>query len=365
MALHDHVDEKSGPADLLKDVGGHARGVGEVGECDQGLRGVEQAVLDGQILHALEPADDVERARLWERAAGGLANGFVGGVVQPEGLVHGLHRCRAVGAGDEHGNLDLAGGDHVDVDLLGGEGGEHPAGHAFRVLHAHAHHRDLRHPVVVRHPLGADRLCDPLGPLQRVGEVVLGHGERDVGPAPLPHVLHDHVDGDAGLGEHGEERVAGARLVGCPFECDPGLVFGESDATHRPLHRLVCRVDQRAWDVLETRPHHHLHAELLGKLDRPRVHHAGPEARQFEHLVVGNRAQPPGLRQHPRVGGVDPVHVGVDLAEIGVEHRRERDGRGVGAAAAEGGDVAVLVDPLETGRDHHRPGIEQGFHMVG
>jgi len=122
--------------------------------------------------------------------------------------------------------------------------------------------------------------------------------------------------------------------------------------------------DERAGDVLEARPHHHLDAELLGELDRPRTHHAGAEAGQFEHLVVGDRVEPPGLREHPRVGGVDAIHVGVDLAQVGVEHGCEGYGRRVGAAAAERGDVAILVDALKAGGDDDRPGIEKRLHMI-
>ena len=58
------------------------------------------------------------------------------------------------------------------------------------------------------------------------------------------------------------------------------------------------------------------------------------------------------LGDDPRVGGEDAVDVGVDLADVGVERGGERDGGGVGAAAAEGGDVlGVLADALEPGDD--------------
>ena len=47
------------------------------------------------------------------------------------------------------------------------------------------------------------------------------------------------------------------------------------------------------------------------------------------------------LGHDARVGGVDAVDVGVDLALVGLQRRGERHRRGVGAAAAERGDVAV------------------------
>ena len=56
-------------------------------------------------------------------------------------------------------------------------------------------------------------------------------------------------------------------------------------------------------------------------------------------------------RHDVRIGRVDAVDVGVDLAGIGVERGRDRDAGGVAAAAAERRDVALLVDALEPG-DH-------------
>src|SRR5688500_19119567 len=50
-----------------------------------------------------------------------------------------------------------------------------------------------------------------------------------------------------------------------------------------------------------------------------------------------------------------PVDVAVDLADIGLERSRERDGGRVGPSTAERGDVlGVLADPLEAGDDRDR-----------
>ena len=52
------------------------------------------------------------------------------------------------------------------------------------------------------------------------------------------------------------------------------------------------------------------------------------------------------------IGGVDAVDVGVDVAAVGIERRRERDRRGVGAAAPERGHpVGFRVQTLEAGDD--------------
>ena len=64
------------------------------------------------------------------------------------------------------------------------------------MLHAHTHDRDLRQFRIVRHPGGPELLRDAVGEFERLRQIVYRHGERDVGLAPLPDVLHDHVDRD-------------------------------------------------------------------------------------------------------------------------------------------------------------------------
>ena len=58
------------------------------------------------------------------------------------------------------------------------------------------------------------------------------------------------------------------------------------------------------------------------------------------------------LRHDARIGGVDAVDVGVDVAAVGADGGRHRHRRGVGAAAAERGDApGLLVQALEAGDD--------------
>ena len=51
------------------------------------------------------------------------------------------------------------------------------------------------------------------------------------------------------------------------------------------------------------------------------------------------------------VGGEDAVHVRVDLHALGTQGGAEGEGGGVGAAAAQGGDVLVRAEALEAGDD--------------
>jgi hypothetical protein len=60
----------------------------------------------------------------------------------------------------------------------------------------------------------------------------------------------------------------------------------------------------------------------------------------------------PRIGHDPRVGAEDAVDVGVDLTPVGAQRRGQCDGRRVGCAATEGGDVlGVLADALEAGDD--------------
>ena len=73
----------------------------------------------------------------------------------------------------------------------------------------------------------------------------------------------------------------------------------------------------------------------------------------FEHLLEGDGLEASGVGNDARVGGVDTVDVGVDLAHVGFESRGQRDGRRIRSATAERRDVlGVLRDSLETCDQH-------------
>ena len=82
--------------------------------------------------------------------------------------------------------------------------------------------------------------------------------------------------------------------------------------------------------------------------------------REFEHLLEGDGVELLGVGDDARIGGVHAVDVGVYLADVGLEGRRQRDGGGVGATATEGGDVlGVLRDTLESGDQHDLAVVER------
>ena len=112
-------------------------------------------------------------------------------------------------------------------------------------------------------------------------------------------------------------------------------------------------MDQRASDVGKRRGHQDGHVVQLTQLDRPRVHDARAELRQLEHLLVANLGHLARIRHHARVGRVDALDIGIDLAALGVQRARQCHRGRVRSAAAERGDVLVFGDALEAGDDHH------------
>ena len=107
------------------------------------------------------------------------------------------------------------------------------------------------------------------------------------------------------------------------------------------------------------------HVEAAGHLDAAEHHDLGAARRQLQHLLVGDEVQLAGLGHDARVGGVDAVHVGVDLADLGAQGGRQSHRGGVGAAAAQRGHVLVGGDALEAGDQHDLVLVEGLADAVG
>src|SRR5439155_18666149 len=97
----------------------------------------------------------------------------------------------------------------------------------------------------------------------------------------------------------------------------------------------------------------------LGELDRADLQDLRPEARELEHLVVGDARQLPRLRDDARVARVDAVDVGIDLADVRLERGGEGDGARIRAAATERGYAPLPVHALKAGDDGDRAGADR------
>jgi len=193
------------------------------------------------------------------------------------------------------------------------------------------------------------------------------HGEGEVGGFFVADVLHDHVDVDVGVGDRAENLVGDAGVVGHADHGDFGFVAVEGDAGDDGLFHGVVFLegDERAVAfVLKAGQHAEFDFVFAGEFDRADLQHLGAEARHFEHFLEGDGLQAARLRHDARVGGVDAVDVGVNLALVRFQCGRQRHAGGVGTAAPQGGDVALFVDALEAGDHQHVAGIQIGTHLL-
>ena len=154
-----------------------------------------------------------------------------------------------------------------------------------------------------------------------------------------------------------EDRRRDAGLVGDIAERDLRFVARKGDAGHHVLfHDVLLLANQRAQfrigGIVEGRAHVEPDPVHHRRLDRAHLQHLGAERGQLEHFLERHLVEPARLGHHARVGGVDAVDVGVDVAAVGVERRGERHRRGVRAAAPERRHPAARrMNALEAGDD--------------
>ena len=82
------------------------------------------------------------------------------------------------------------------------------------------------------------------------------------------------------------------------------------------------------------------------------MQHLRALAGQFQHFIISNLIQFSGIGHQTGIGGIHAVHIRIDLAQIRPECRRQRNGTGIGAAAAQRCNVTVAVHALKSGHDH-------------
>ena len=253
--------------------------------------------------------------------------------------------------GDDRGDPDLRRGDHLDVDPGVGERPEHAGRVARRVVDAGPDDRDLgdrRSPWSCPGTRGrgssGSRIRFAFASSTR-GMV----NDRSVAPPwPTFWTIMSTLMPASASGPNTLRRDA--RLVGHVDQRDLGdvPVVGDPPDLVPLLHERVLP-DLRAGRVLERAEDLDDDVVDPAELDGPDLHHLGALVGELHHLLVADDGELAGVRGDPRVRGVDALDVREDLAAVRLELRRERDRRGVRAAAAERGDLGG-VDVAAAGR---------------
>ncbi len=142
------------------------------------------------------------------------------------------------------------------------------------------------------------------------------------------------------------------------------------------LHQLVhffFRHDHRAGVIVggngiladEAGEDLHAHALLHRQAHRARLENLGPDARELEHFLVGHRLLLLRLGDDARVGGVDTVDIGVDVAAIGLDRGSDGNRRGIRTAATERGHAAIVAQSLEAGDHRDLARLHAGDERLG
>ena len=177
--------------------------------------------------------------------------------------------------------------------------------------------------------------------------------------------LEYEVHIDPLLGQQGEDLESDARLVGQPYHGHTGHIFIAGYAADVQFFHGFCNLlDFGAGLAGKAGENLQVDAVALGHLHRTVVEHLGAQGGQLQHLVVGDLLQLPRPFDVAGICGVDAVHVGINLAEIRVEHSGQGHRRGIGAAPAQGGDILILVEALEAGDDDNGVLVQLGQHPL-
>ena len=90
------------------------------------------------------------------------------------------------------------------------------------------------------------------------------------------------------------------------------------------------------------------------------MEHIGAQTCQLQHFVKRNFRKLLRVGNNPRVGGVNPVHVGVNFAQIRMARRGQRHGRRVRPAAAQSGNVVIFIQALKARNNHNALFVKLG-----
>ena len=193
-----------------------------------------------------------------------------------------------------------------------------------------------------------------------------GTGKADVLLAITAGGLQNNVHVDVLLCQQTEDPKAHARLIGNVENRDNGNIGVLGDTLDQHTFHVLCNLlNHRTRDGVQAGEHLQLHIVLFSQLHAAVVQHLCAQRCQFQHLVKGDLLQLTGVAHLARVGGINALHIRVDLAAVSVQGSGNRHSTGVGAAASQSGDVIQLVQALEACHHHHAVALQLGGDPLG
>ena len=184
-------------------------------------------------------------------------------------------------------------------------------------------------------------------------------GKADILLAVTAGGLQDDVHVDVLLGQQTEDLEAHARLIGNVQNRDNSNISVFCDTLDQHTFHVFCNLlDHRTGHGIQAGEHLQLHIILFGQLHAAVVQHLCTQRCQLQHLVKGDLIQLAGVAHLARVGRVNAFHIGKDLAAVCVQGCCNGNSAGVGAAAAQSGDVIHLVQALEARHNDHTVALQ-------
>ncbi len=267
---------------------------------------------------------------------------------------------------DDHADFDLTGADHLDIDATFAQEIEKRGCDTGVTSHSDADDAKFGDAIDGGKTFRTDFLDERTQGGLDLWEFVSMHSERDVGGVGCGDVLHDHIHVDAGLGDGIENAGGDTGMVGHVAEGDFCLVSIDADAANDDIfHAHSFFFDEGAWVLVKAAANFKKDAEFFGKFDRARLHHFGARGGHFEHFVVAYFLKFACGGNDARVGGINAIDVGKNLAEISFGGSGKGDGGEIGAAASEGGDAVVCGLALEPGDDANIARVEVAMELSG
>ncbi|MPM15098.1 hypothetical protein SDC9_61464 [bioreactor metagenome] len=159
--------------------------------------------------------------------------------------------------------------------------------------------------------------------------------------------LQNHVHVDVALAQQVKNLKSHAGIV---LQAHQGNAGDAGILCHPRDIRLLHFCDllhRRAGLILQAGHDLQIHMKFFRQLHAAVMEHLGSLTGQLQHLVIGDLAELPGVRHDTGIGGIDAVHIRENLAQLGMERRRQRHGAGVRAAPAQSRDVSGAVDALK------------------